>query len=352
MIRFAQVAAAGCLVFVALPGLSSGQTAPAPQASVLFRDAASSSAVLSLQLETDLRSLFRDRGEKRVEHGARLRFSNGTDSGSVTVDLRTRGIFRLKRCAFPPIRIDLPARKVEHTLFAGQDKLKLVTHCQSDRSYERNLLKEYALYRVFNVLTDSSYRVRLARVTYIDTARADTLTRYGFLIESDAELAGRLSADLVESQRVHDLTTDPSYMTLVAMFQYLIGNTDWSVWGRHNIEIFSDKISHKLFAIPYDFDFAGAVNAVYAIPPEQLPIKSVRERLYRGYCQPDSILQSTLQRFRDAKDSIYAVVRAVPDLSAGDARALLGYFDDFFKAIENRNVVQLEFVRRCRVLEQ
>jgi hypothetical protein len=343
MIRFAQVAAVSSL-FIILARVSSGQ-------SPLFQNSAAA-PLLSLQLETDLRSLFRDRGENRAEHGARLRFTDGADSGSVKVDLRTRGIFRLKRCAFPPIRIDLPARKVEHTPFAGQDKLKLVTHCQSDRSYERNLLKEYALYRVFNVVTDSSYRVRLARITYIDTTRADTVTRYGFLIESDDELAGRLNAERVESQRVHDLTTDPGYMTLVALFQYLIGNTDWSVWGRHNIEIFSDKSSHKLFAVPYDFDFSGAVNALYAVPPEQLPIKSVRERLYRGYCQPDSILQSALQRFRDARDSIYAVVRAVPGLSEGDARAQLRYFDDFFEAIDNRNVVQAEFVRRCRVLEQ
>jgi hypothetical protein len=308
---------------------------------------------IALQLRTDLRALFRDRSETRVEHRAMLRFSSGSDTGSVKVDLRTRGIYRLKRCAFPPIRIDLPARKVEQTPFAGQDKLKLVTHCHGDRSSERNLLKEYALYRAFNAVTDSSFRVRLAHITYLDTARADTVIRYGFLIESDAALARRLGAAVFEADKVPDFITDTSYMTLVAVFQYLIGNTDWSVWGRHNIAILRDTAgSQRLLAVPYDFDFSGAVGAPYAVPPEQLPIKSVRERLYRGYCHPDTVLSPVLARFRAAKDSIYAAVRAVPDLPERDMRGVLGYFDDFFRAIDDRGTVQREFLRRCRAIPQ
>jgi len=137
---------------------------------------------LTLRLEGDLKGLFHDRGEKRTAHAARLRYASAADTGKIDVKLRTRGIFRLKQCAFPPIRIDLPAHKVDDTPFAGQDKLKLVTHCLSARLYERNLLREFALYRAFNALTDSSFRVRLAHVTYIDSARTDTTIRYGFLI--------------------------------------------------------------------------------------------------------------------------------------------------------------------------
>jgi hypothetical protein len=307
---------------------------------------------LTLQMEGDFKGLFRDRGEERAEHPALLRFSSGTDSASVKVDLRTRGIFRLKNCSFPPIRIDLPTGKVAKTVFAGQDKLKLVTHCRGDRLYERNLLKEYALYRVFNAVTDTSFRVRLAHVTYIDTTKADTTIRYAFLIESDREFGRRLGADIVEQGRVHDAVTDASYMTLVALFQYLIGNTDWSVWGQHNIAIFSDTASHKLFAVPYDYDFSGAVGAPYASPPEQLPIKTVRERLYRGYCQPDSILAGALARFRSRKDSIYAAVRAVPALDDRDKRSMLSYFDEFFQTLENRTLIDRAFVRSCRKIEQ
>ena len=329
------------LGLAALPGTGWGQ---AP----LF----ASDSVLTLRIDGDFKAVFKDRGEERKEHPARLRFSSGTDTTSVKVELRTRGIFRLKNCTFPPLRIDLPTGKVANTVFAGQDKLKLVTHCRGDRLYERNLLKEYALYRVLNAVTDTSFRARLVHMTYIDTTRADTVVRYGILIESDDELGHRLGAAVVDQHRVHDAVTDPAYMTLVALYQYLIGNTDWSVWGQHNIQVFSDTATHKLFAIPYDYDFSGTVNAPYAAPPEQLPIKTVRERLYRGYCQPDSILAGALARFRTAKDSIYAAVRAVTALEERDRRAMLSYFDGFFQTIENRNQIQREFVQRCRVIEQ
>jgi len=336
-----QVVVPLCCLLALAPRTGSGQVP-------LFQEA----APLTLRLEGDFKGLFRDRGEERAEHPALLHFSSGTDSASVKVELRTRGIFRLKNCTFPPIRIDLPTGKVKNTVFDGQDKLKMVTHCRGDRLYERNVLKEYALYRVFNAVTDTSFRVRLAHVTYIDTTKADTTIRYAILIESDREFGRRLGAEVVEQHHVHDAVTDPAYMTLVALFQYLIGNTDWSVWGQHNIAVFSDTATHKLFAVPYDYDFSGAVGAPYASPPAQLPIKTVRERLYRGYCQPDSILAGALARFRSAKDSIYGAVRAVPALDDRDKRSMLSYFDEFFQTVENRTLIDRAFVRPCRRVEQ
>jgi hypothetical protein len=211
---------------------------------------------LTLQLAGDLHALKGDRGTQRKAHAAVLRYGSGADTGSLAVKLRTRGIFRLKNCSFPPIRLDLPSHKADGTPFAGEDRLKLVTHCQSDRGSERNLLKEYALYRVFNAVTDSSFRVRLAHVTYVDSARHDTVTRYAFLVESDAALAQRIAASPLNADNLYDPMMDPSYMTLVAVFQYLISNTDWSVWKRHNIAIFQRQADPKpLFAVPVSKKF-------------------------------------------------------------------------------------------------
>jgi len=100
--------------------------------------------------------------------------------------------------------------------------------------------------------------------------------------------------------------------------------------------------------VPYDYDFSGAVNAPYATPPPQLNIPSVRQRVYRGFCQPDSVLNGVLARFRAAKDSMYAAVRAVPDLPERDARNVLEYFDAFYKVLDNPGAVNREFVRACR----
>ncbi|MGH7607189.1 MAG: hypothetical protein ACREME_07605 [Gemmatimonadales bacterium] len=307
---------------------------------------------LHLTLATDLRALLRDRGEEPDEYPATLRWTTPAgDTGSVDVELRTRGIFRLKRCAFPPLRLDVPRSRVDGTPFAGQDKLKIVTHCRDGQLYEQNLLHEYALYRIFNVLTDRSFRARLARVTYVDTVRADTTTRYAFLIEADEAVARRLGAEVLENPTVHDLLIEAEHMTLVAVFQYLIGNTDWSVWGRHNIAITRDPAG-TLLAFPYDFDFAGVISAPYATPAPQLNIRSVRERVYRGFCQPDSLLQSVLARFRAARESIYAAVRAVPDLEEREVRQTLEYFDRFYRTIDGPDAVRREFVRRCRRLPQ
>jgi hypothetical protein len=327
---------------------ATSDSAPVPTPTPLFQ----SHAPLVLQLRTDLRTLLRDKSEKRVEYAATMHFQDGTDTGSVKVELRTRGIFRLKQCNFPPLRLDLPARKVEHTPFAWQDKLKMVTHCMSFGAYERQLLREYALYRAFNALTDSSFRVRLAHVTYIDSVRTDTVIRYAFLIESDDELGRRLGAEPYENDSVHYLRTNQGYMTLVAMFQYFIGNTDWSVPGRHNVALFRRMDPFLLLAVPYDFDFAGAVNAPYASPAQGVPIRSVRERYYRGFCQPDTVIQIVLGRFREAKDSIYAAVQAVTQLSEGDRKGLLDYFDDFYEAIEKRGIVERDFLRGCRPIPQ
>jgi len=309
-------------------------------------------AALVFTLDTDLRRLLRDRGTDRKEHGATLRYvALGGDTVSLPVDLRTRGLFRLKQCAFPPLRLDFPASRVKGTTFAGQDKLKLVTHCRpSQTPYEQNILQEYVLYRIFNVLTERSLRARLAHVTYRDsTGHDEPLTRYGVLLENEGQLARRLGLTVITSTKVHDLLIEPEDGVLVSMFEYLIGNTDWSIWGLHNITILRDSTgAGTLYAIPYDYDFAGVISAPYASTPPQLPIKSVRERLYRGFCQPDAVLLPVLAKFRAAKDSIYALYRSVPDLSERNVKQALDYFDGFYRIINDPRAVQREFVRGCR----
>lgn len=335
-----------CLALCSTP-LRAQQAPPAPPpVPPLF----ASAEPLAFTLETDLRRLLRDRGTDRKEHGATLRYvATGGDTVSVNVDLRTRGIFRLKECAFPPLRLDFATSKVKETTFAGQDKLKLVTHCRGAQSpYEQNILQEYALYRIFNLLTARSLRARLAHVTYRDSLGKDEpVTRYGILLENEMQLAKRFGDTVITSKLVHDMLIEPDDGTLVAVFQYMIGNTDWSTWGLHNITILRDTAG-ALFAIPYDFDFAGVISAPYAVPAPQLGIKTVRERVYRGFCQPDAVLQPVLARFRAQKDSIYAAYRAVPDLNPRVVRDALSYFDEFYRLINDPSSIRRIFMNTCR----
>jgi hypothetical protein len=305
---------------------------------------------LRLTLATDLRALLRDRGEQRQEHAARLTYSASAGRPvSLDIEVRTRGNFRLRRtvCTFPPLRLDIPKKAAGGTVFAGQDKLKLVTHCRNGRSYEQSVLHEYLLYCAFNLLTDKSYRARLARVTYVDTAgKEDSLTRYAVLLESDAELAERHHATLLEQRGVTQALTDQDQMTVVAVFQYFAGNTDWSVAGLHNITLLQDSTATP-YAIPYDFDWSGVISAPYAVPAPQVGTKTVRERAYRGYCPPEDRLAPVIERFNARKDSIYALYRAQEGLEPRESAQALKYFDEFYRVINDPRSVRRAFFQNC-----
>ena len=64
----------------------------------------------------------------------------------------------------PPLFVSFGDETARGTLFEGQTMLPLTTHCRDSSSYEQYVLKEYLAYRIYNLLTDKSLRVRLARV--------------------------------------------------------------------------------------------------------------------------------------------------------------------------------------------
>src|SRR5256885_2062303 len=164
--------------------------------------------------------------------------------------------------------------------------MKLATHCRGGRNFEQYTLEEYLIYRIFNLLTERSFQVRLAHVTYVDTAHTrDTLTRYGFFIEDDNRMARRNHTHVITSQGIPQEGTDPDQVGLIAVFEYMIANTDWSVGGLHNI-VLTEDTSGTVYPVPYDFDWSGVISTPYARPDARLNITSVRQRLFRGYCRP------------------------------------------------------------------
>ena len=226
-------------------------------------------------------------------------------------------------------------------------------HCQDKRAnYEQNVLLEYLIYRSFNLLTDHSFQARLAHVTYLDQAgKRDTLTRYAFFIEDDDRMAARLGDKVLNRKNVHDETTERNQMTLVAMFEYFIGNTDWSVWALHNIVLALPPDSQEPIAVPYDFDWSGVIDAPYARPDARLPIKTVRERLFRGYCRTREELAPVFQLFNDKKDAIYALYRDQQGLDPKVRDDALKYYDEFYKTINDPKAVDWEFMKHCRKIE-
>ena len=304
---------------------------------------------LIITVQVDLRTLVRDKDEQKEDHRATLTYLDEAGATvSTPLKLRTRGNYRLKHCRFPPIRFDFPKDNVGGTVFAGQNKIKVVTHCDKNTDYEQNLLHEYAAYRVYNLLSDLSFRVRLARITYQDTeGNEDTITRYAFFIEHIDDLAARVGMIPTDTLNVHPAHTDFQHTGVLDVFQYFIGNTDWSTYARHNIELLRSP-QQTLFAVPYDFDWAGIVDARYAKPNPRLGIRSVRDRLYRGFCRPPEYVDSALEPFRQQRDAIYAVIDSLPDLEPKRLERTRKFFDDFYKTIDDPGDLEREFLKKCR----
>ena len=316
-----------------------------------------SDAPLRLRFAGDLRTLVNDRDSiTSTYHPFTLTYRIGDSAPvSLPVELRTRGHWRRqeRHCDFPPLRLNVPRGKVKETLFAGQDKLKLVTPCQRKvKGYEEYILREYAVYQVYNLLTPLSLRVRLASTTYVDTTgKSDSLTTHTFLVEEPGQMAARNGSLLLEIQGAEFDHVDSLQLGLVGVFLYMIGGTDWSLRGLHNIELVQDEQLGVFRPVAYDFDFTGIVNTVYARPDPRLRLRSVRDRLYRGACLTEEHWNTVFATFRDRKAAIYAVYEALPGLSSGYVRDTHRYLDDFYRVIADPGKVSSELVRRCRERE-
>ena len=258
-------------------------------------------------------------------------------------------------CEFPPLRFNFSDGDTEQTVFAGQDKLKLVTHCRKRTVAQADALQEYAAYRLFNLISDVGYRVRLLHITYRDTderRKDEVLVRYGFLIESQTELAERFSGDPAKVTGVSLRSLDEDQAAAVYIFQYLIGNTDWSMAKAddddvccHNGDILD--IEAKRFYVPYDFDLAGLVNAKYAYPDPVLPIRKVTQRMYRGYCAPRDTLQSALGLIKTRQADILGVLSEIPGLPEDERAKSIGYLNQFFTRAEDEEKMLQSFAKRC-----
>lgn len=309
--------------------------------------------MVSLRLETDLGLLFSDRGDDPQQQQATLTYT-GQDGNDVSqlLKVRLRGNFRKNHCDFPPIRLNFAKKEAHGTLFEGEDKVKLVTHCKDkEHDYEQYVLLEYLSYRLFNELTDFSFRVRLARITYVDTEKArKPLTRYGFLIEDDDAMALRNEGVKLEEEGHHQESTNYDQISKMALFQYMIGNTDWSVSGLHNIRLVHTGESLLPYAVPYDFDFSGFVNATYASPDPRLPIKTVRQRLYRGYCRPESALTTQVALFESKKEQFYRMINEFQPLRSTVRKDTRKYLDAFYKTLASTRRMQRAFIDACQEL--
>jgi hypothetical protein len=347
------------LTMISLPlFLLCGATASAQYAEGLETDQPlfATHDMLTARIQAPLSTLMKKRSDEEYLDGMFYLVDANGEEQALELKIRTRGKFRLQKstCKFPPIRLNFKTGQLTDTELAGQDKLKLVSHCQNRTSYEQLILREYLAYRMYQALTDKSFGARLMRIAYDNSEdNKDPLVRYGFVIEDEDKMGARLGQSRGMMRKITVPELDPQQANLVAVYLYMIGNTDYSlILGPpddeccHNAMLYSDG-SPPYTPIPYDFDFSGIVNAPYAEPSPQLKIRNVKTRLYRGRCVNNGLLDGTLAYFIEKEAEIYGLIDGLEGLDDKNTKDVKKYMDGFYKDIKDPKTVQKKFVDKC-----
>lgn len=309
-----------------------------------------SSEPLDVTITVNLKQLQRDKGDSVPWRSATLT-TTGADGKPVTIPLklRTRGIWRLKKCEYPPIRMNFAKEAVKGTEFQGLDKPKLVSFCRDNGIHEQYVLQELQLYRIYQLLTPNSHKVRLIRLAYVDSATNKMeAKRFAFIEEEADALAARLDGGIVKDKGARGDDLDDAAVALFGLFQYMIGNTDFSISVLHNAELLTRPVG-LLIPIAYDFDFSGAVNTTYAAPEPKLHLDNVRTRMYRGYCVKPADFQAAVAQFNAKKADIYALYEdrlgklILPRLKD----SVIDYFNEFYKLINDRGALKSFVLDSC-----
>jgi hypothetical protein len=305
---------------------------------------------IEVALTTDIRRLRNDK-QNTVFIPAHI-IMQFRDSSLISEDisLQPRGNDRKHNCDIASLLLNF--KNVSSPKLSPLKKLKLVGGCRSTKMYEELLLKEFLVYKIQNFLSPMSFRVRLLHVTYNDSRlKVKSYTQYAFLLEDINDLAKRNNCVELKRQDVTTFDTNRGEMTFVNLFQYMISNVDWSIIKRHNIKLLvpkNDTLANP-YVVPYDFDFSGLVDAVYASTPEEFELHSVTERLYRGFPRSLDELETEINVFNEKKESIMYYINHFELCTPKCRKLMTDYLDEFYKIINNKKSVESIFITNARI---
>jgi hypothetical protein len=307
-----------------------------------------SDEVLELTLSCDMKAVQNDRGQESQYHEAKVIYKEGGQSIDIPVRIKTRGGFRKIRsnCKYPPLWLNFAKATTPKTsIFRGQDKTKMVTPCSGDEY----VINEYLAYKLYNLVTPKSLKARLVKVVFHDAVKDKSSdANFAMILEEEKQMAKRNGAVTLDTKMLDPRSTEKEDFLKMAVFQYLIANTDWSVQYKQNIKLIAKDTTKKASTVAYDFDHAGIVRAPYAKPAAELRMSSTLQRRYRGYCIKDmSELASTFDFFNSLKDDIYAVYTENPLLKEQYVKRTIKFLDDFFEIINDQRKARLAFTYPC-----
>ena len=300
---------------------------------------------LELTFEFDIKKFTTEKSDKDYLPTILSYYIDDTVEIRKSVKIRARGELRKRYCSFPPFLLNIKKTDLYDDHFSEAYKIKVVSHCKKSKAYSSYLIKEYLGYKIFNIITDYSFKVRFINVRYIDSGRKNKITtNWAFMIEPEVMLAERLEAYPLKMNKINYRQADTLTTTIMSIFQYMIGNTDYSIAGRHNVKLLTlkDHAKPALIPIPYDFDYSGMVYADYAIANYKINIQDVNERYFYGMCRTDDVYNTVLDLYQEKKDEIFLFVNSFEYLDKKTRKYVINYLEEFYKEIDNPN-----FIKNC-----
>lgn len=310
-----------------------------------------SDSVLEITMRLPLKDIISDTKE-RNEHDSQLYYTS--EDGTIRthkVKIQVRGKTRaLKQiCAFPPLQLNFNKVDTKNTVFEGQNKIKLVAHCKSDNISQELVQKEYIVYKMYEVITPYSFKTRLCRITYIDQNNPNQQKTYdSFLIERTKHVAERNEMNVFKDSLRNQEVLNKDNLDKLVLFQYMIGNLDWSIAKRHNMKLIIGDKGQLPLAVPYDFDYSGMVDTPYAVPPSESNVADVKTRVFRGFCKRDGY-DETISYYQSKKEALYACIDEASFLTEKTRKNMSKYLDIFYKNLDNPKHVEKKINMACRI---
>lgn len=293
------------------------------------------SEVLKVDLELDLNSIIDNRRDQKDYPAAMSFVDEQGNQQNWDLNIRLRGNFRRMHCAeMPPLRLDFSKKDLEKAGLAQFDDLKLVNYCMGDdREAKDALVKEYLTYKLYNQLTDASYRVQMLKINFKDINTGETRTQMAFLIEDTAQLKTRIEAEKINEFRVIEKERfDAYHLKAATLFQYIIGNKDWGVTFSKNVKYFGKE--NKVIPVPYDFDFATIVGASYTTTKNDAKAL-IDKRIYVGFPEEMERLQPVIDEFVMKREAMNELIRNCKLLRTSSKKEMIAYLDLFFENTTN-----------------
>lgn len=346
--RFAVRFALGVIAF----GTSVGAATPEPPKPLFASD-----EIVRITIRGPVDTIAKAAEESQATYPGTVTVAGTSDA--LPVQLAQRGITRRKGdvCQFPPLRVTFNQPPAAGSLFAGQRRLKLVTHCRASEGFQQYVLMEYATYRLYNQLTPLSIRARLAQIDYVSDSGKPIISRVGFFLEDIDDVARRNGMrEARVGSRIAVTQLSPADSGRVGVFQYMIGNLDWAMQAGpagdnccHNSLLIGENggASSSLVPVPYDWDFSGLVDTPYATAPDSINVTSVRQRRYRGFCRHNGEARAAIADARARQAPLMATFASVPGMDPRTAKKASAYLGGFFADIATDASAEAKLIKTC-----